>query len=220
LFYSVSNQRALTKYISRKIKEPHPPPVTLPKLSLPDLDIEHEAREAAARVAEKKTIRAGLDAWQAIGKAGSFASWRAIGKALAVGKAHALKASGAKQAWGSGYSRAFCDWTKRHGFERMPKSVRSVAIELHENISAITAWRETLPDRERRRLIHPLSNVRRWRKSLQPKKEPDALAQAETALARFLACMTALPPAQAAPLWQAAYDQALRSLTLSQIVRV
>jgi hypothetical protein len=48
----------------------------------------------------------------------------------------------------------------------MPKSTRSVAIELHENAAAIEQWRSTLSERQRRRLIHPLSNVRRWRASI------------------------------------------------------
>jgi hypothetical protein len=61
------------------------------------------------------------------------------------------------------YSREFSDWIKRHGFDAMAKSVRSVAIELHENAKAIEAWRATLPERQRKRLVHPLSNVRRWR---------------------------------------------------------
>src|SRR5262245_63101081 len=43
----------------------------------------------------------------------------------------------------------------------MAKSVRSVAIE------AIEAWRATLPERQRKRLIHPLSVTRRWRQSLR-----------------------------------------------------
>jgi hypothetical protein len=54
----------------------------------------------------------------------------------------------------------------QHGFDKMAKSARSVAIELHENANAIEAWRETLPEKQRKRLVHPLSNVRRWRASL------------------------------------------------------
>src|SRR5215469_16673813 len=49
------------------------------------------------------------------------------------------------------------------GASQMPKSTRSVAIELHENATAIEARRATLPERQRKRLVHPLSNVRRWR---------------------------------------------------------
>jgi hypothetical protein len=55
------------------------------------------------------------------------------------------------------------DWMKQHGFDKMAKSVRSVAVELHENATAIETWRATLPERQRKRLVHPLSNVRRWR---------------------------------------------------------
>ena len=61
-------------------------PVTLPVFNLPPLDLEIEIREAAAKVAERRLIRAGLDAWRAIGRAESFESWRAIGAALSIGK--------------------------------------------------------------------------------------------------------------------------------------
>jgi hypothetical protein len=138
-------------------------PVSLPRFNLTDLDVEAEAREAVARVAERRIIRNGLDAWREINRAESFEGWRAIGAALAVGKAHGLRVTGANAAWGRNYSREFGTWMKRHGFDAMAKSVRSVAIELHENAKAIEAWRATLPERQRRRLVHPLSNVRRWR---------------------------------------------------------
>jgi len=45
-------------------------------------------------------------------------------------------------------------------------SDRSYAIELHENLKAITKWRATLPERQRRRLIGAQANVKRWRASL------------------------------------------------------
>ena len=45
----------------------------------------------------------------------------------------------------------------------MAPSVRSVAIELAENAKAIIAWRDSLPERQRKRLVHPLSVTRRWR---------------------------------------------------------
>ena len=95
-------------------------PVTLPKLNLGDLDveaIEAEARQAATKV---KTIRAGRDAWEAINKAQSFEGWKAIGAALAVGKAHALRVTGANAAWGRNYSREFNLWVRQHGFDKMP----------------------------------------------------------------------------------------------------
>jgi len=72
-----------------------------------------------------------------------------------------------------------------------------------------------LPEKQRRRLIHPLSNVRRWRASLNHgngKCPQDLRRDAVAAWRRFVCCMKSLPPDQAAPLWQAAQAQAAVSL--------
>jgi hypothetical protein len=189
-------------------------PVTLPKFQFADTDIEKEAREAAARVAERKIVRAGLDAWREIGKAESFENWKRIGAALLVGKHHALKVTGANAAWGQHYSRVFCDWMREHHFDQMKKSVRLVAIELAEHASEITAWRDTLPERQRRRLIHPLSVTRRWRQATQAPTKCTNRTQraARAAWKRFTACMNALPPSEARPLWETAQVEAVSHL--------
>jgi hypothetical protein len=199
-----------------------PKPVTLPPIELDDIDVEIELKEAAARVAERKVVRQGLDAWRAIGKAESFDGWKTIGAALAIGKAHALRVTGANTAWGRNYSREFSQWLKRHGFDAMAKSARSVAIELHENAKAIEAWRATLPERQRRRLVHPLSNVRRWRAATgqyQAQRFRDLRWEAEHHWRRFVACVSALPADQAILLWQAVLDvvsrQAIRAGQIS-----
>jgi hypothetical protein len=51
----------------------------------------------------------------------------------------------------------------------MRKSDRSIAIELAKHADEITAWRETLTEKQRRRLIHPLSHFTRWKRETQPK---------------------------------------------------
>jgi hypothetical protein len=104
---------------------------------------------------------------------------------------------------------------KAHGFDTMRKSVRSVAIELHENAKAIETWRATLPERQRKRLVHPLSNVRRWRSSLNHGRDrcpQDVKRDALAAWRRFVSCIGMLPADQAAPLWQAALAQATAAL--------
>jgi len=179
-------------------------PISLPKLIFTTAG-QDDVKEAAERLVVTLTIRAGRDAWQAIGKAESFSAWQSIGAALAIGKAHSLKVTGANRAWGQHYSREFGRWLKVNGFDRMPKSTRSVAIELHENADAIEQWRMTLPERQRKRLIHPLSNVRRWRAATMHGngKCPDDLKRdAIAAWRRFISIMSLLPPGQAAPLWQ------------------
>jgi hypothetical protein len=174
-----------------------------------------DVKEAAERLAATRTIRRGRDCWDAIHKSESFEGWAAIGAALSIGKTHALRVTGANAAWGRNYSREFSDWIKRHGFGRMPKSVRSVAIELHENATAIEAWRQTLPERQQGRLIHPLSNVRRWRAATQSngKCPQDLKRDAAAAWRRFVACVSALPENEAAPLWQAAFAEAQSAMT-------
>jgi hypothetical protein len=197
---------------------------TLPELSFlkngPPVDTEPERRETAARFAEHRTIRSGLDAWAEINKAQSFEAWKRIGAALSVGKAHALRVTQANAPMGRWYSLAFSEWIKAHGFEKMPAATRSVAIELHEHAEAITAWRDTLPERLRKSLVHPLSVTRRWRasKAHNGKCPADPKRDAVAACARFRSSVEALPADQARPLWQAALSEA-QSMTMPTPLR-
>jgi hypothetical protein len=188
-------------------------PVTMPAVNLPPLDdetIEAETREAQSRV---RVIRAGRDAWEAINKAQSFDGWKAIGAALAMGKAHALKVTGANAAWGRNYSHKFSLWIRQHGFDKMPAPTRSVAVELAEHAEAITAWRDGLPERQRKRLVHPLSVTRRWKAAVQAgKKALTGTRKATAAWASFVAHVEALTPEEALPLWRAAQARAAAAL--------
>jgi hypothetical protein len=177
--------------------------VTLPRLVF--MAGRDDPKAVAEQISTMRTIRAGRDAWQAIGKAESFEAWRSIGAALAIGRAHALRVTGANRAAGQHYCREFGKWVRQHGFDQMPKSTRSVAILLHENAAAIEEWRATLSERQRRRLVHPLTNVRAWRASTvngNGKCLQDLKREAMRAWRRFVSCARLLPPDQAAPLWQ------------------
>src|SRR5262252_5678696 len=177
--------------------------VTLPRLVF--MAGRDDPKTVADQISTMRTIRAGRDAWQAIGKAESFEGWRSIGAALAIGRAHALRVTGANRAAGQHYCREFGKWVRKYGFDQMPKSTRSVAILLHENATAIEKWRATLPERQRRRLVHPLTNVRAWRASTvngNGKYLQDLKREAIRAWRRFVGCARLLPPDQAAQLWQ------------------
>ena len=88
-------------------------PVTLPAVNLPDLDVEAEAREAAARVAERRTIREGLDCWRELGRAESYEHWKKIGAALAIGKQYALRTIDPEAPWYQRrYGHTFSKWIK------------------------------------------------------------------------------------------------------------
>jgi len=93
---------------------------------------------------------------------------------------------------------------------QMPKSTRSV-VALDENANPIEAWRMTLPERQRKRLIHPLSNVRRWRAATahgNGKCPADLKREAIAAWRRFVSCVRSLPTDQATILRQMALAEA------------
>jgi hypothetical protein len=94
----------------------------------------------------------------------------------------------------------------------MNKEARWAAVDLVENLSAVEQWLATLPELQRKSLIHPLSVMRRWRRSLTPKAETDAVTKAEAAWTRFVALMETLPPDQAMPLWQTVQSEATAHL--------
>src|SRR5262245_51505813 len=164
--YKVANRRILAGryhryHASRKIiamlnslgtdkKVPQVAAVTLPAFTFKVGNHERETREDEQHRATIKVIKQGQDAWGKITEAESFEAWKKIGAALSIGKAHALRVTGANQAWGQHYSREFCIWMNNHGFSKMLKSTRSHAIDMFENIEAIERWRAMLSDKERR----------------------------------------------------------------------
>lgn len=183
-------------------------PVTLPKIALPDLDREalaDEARAVAARLMEIRTVRRGRDAWEAVAKVETLDQWKAITAALIIGRDHALRVSGAEAPNGRRYTVALTDWLKQNfGSRPMPKAQRYWCLRFHANLPAIEQWLQSVPERERQKLINPLSVVRKWRRATAPQANRDALHDAQVAWRRFVACAKMLPPDQAAPLWQAA----------------
>jgi hypothetical protein len=192
-----------------------PKPVTVAPIKL--RAVPHDERDIklqAQRLLEVRTVKAGAQAWQAITTVETFDSWKKIGAALHVGKQHALVLTGANRPWGSNYSRALCEWMKANHFDRMPSSLRSVAIEMHEHIAEITAWRSTLPERQRQRLNGPQQNVRRWRRETADKVQrvEDAQKAASAAWRRFMRCVDKLSAEDALPLWQTARTQAVMFL--------
>ena len=73
----------------------------------------------------------------------------------------------------------------------MDKQTRYAATELIANLDAITAWRVTLPEHRRRRLVQAASNLRHWRRSLVPRMETNNDVKAEAP--RFTIVLQAEP---------------------------
>jgi hypothetical protein len=191
-------------------KEPPPVSVTVPEISilkapLVDDHGEAERREVADKFAEYRTIRAGVESWQAISTVNTFDAWVKIAKSLQVGRNHVLRATGASAPMGRRYSLAFSKWVKQHHLDGMPSATRSMAIQLGENLEAIILWRSTLSERERVRLAHPQSIVNRWKSATahgNGKSPTDLRRDANAALTHFRNCLERLPRDQAISLWR------------------
>ncbi len=155
-----------------------------------------------------QVVRAKLEA---LDKAGSFQAWLRIGRALVIGKTHALKVTGANAPWGQNYSHVFGECMQQHGFASLRASARSYAIVLAEHEAEITAWRESLPEKRRRRLNDPLAVVRRCKTSVQASddaRSPDDWRRdAQAAAKRLLMCLEHLPGDEASTLWTAVQDR-------------
>ena len=59
-----------------RISNSKPPPVTLPRFAFADSTLKPKHAKPLRVLPNEKSIRAGLDAWRAIGKAESFESWK------------------------------------------------------------------------------------------------------------------------------------------------
>ena len=186
-------------------EETYARPVTLAPIKLLPVDDVDERRELAQRFAQQRIIRAGRDAWEAINKAESFDGWKAIGAALAIGRDHALRSTGASAPTGRRYTWAFSAWCKRHGFGKMRPATRSWCLALYENLAAIMAWRDSLPTgRGRRPPLNPQSCVKGWQRSRangNGHARQDWRKEAISAWQRFCFCVAALPAAEQAAMW-------------------
>jgi hypothetical protein len=177
-------------------------PISMPRFNLPDIDDSEERKELARKLAEARTVRAGAEAWAQMARAQSFTAWVAVGRALSIGKQHCLRATGANGVRNRRYCLMFSKWMKARGFTGMTPSVKSHAIEVYEHLQDIEAWRKTLSDRQRRRLIHPLAVLRRWRAATLPegKSLTHLRCDARAALKHFLTCLRKLPATEAGAL--------------------
>src|SRR5215471_15290754 len=96
----------------------------------------------------------------------------------------------------------------------MRPATRSWALALHENIAAITAWRDGLPSgRGRRPPVNPQSCVKGWQRSLangNGHAGQDWKREAIAAYRRFLNCLVVLSPADQALVWQAVNQTQVR----------
>jgi len=116
------------------------------------------------------TVEAGRDAWNRLKsrERTSWADWLAVARALAIGRAEAMKQAKANRPLGSKYNRLFGAWLRDNGLADVTAQERYRALRCVDNCEAIERWRENLTDLDRRRLNHPNAVWAHWKRSIKP----------------------------------------------------
>jgi hypothetical protein len=110
-------------------------------------------------------IAEGRAAWSRIrdGRRG-FDDWILIARALQIGRSASLKAAATNRAVGSRYNLEMGRWLREAGLDGISNQERYRALQVLENLDAITAWRDALPASTRRALNYPAACFHRWRR--------------------------------------------------------
>jgi hypothetical protein len=106
--------------------------------------------ETADHVAE------GRAAWKRLrNDRATFEDWTAVSRALVVGRTVALKEAGTNAPVGGRYNNAMGRWLVAHGLDGVNNQERYALFKILENLDAVTAWRDGLPEPQRRKHNHP-----------------------------------------------------------------
>jgi hypothetical protein len=110
-------------------------------------------------------VRLGQEAWGRLQADRTWEDWLAIGKAIQIGRHHAMVAAKQNRPAGSRYENLFGDWLRENGFDTLDKAARKRLLDCLEHRAEIEAWRQTLPTNKRMQLNHPSSVWRNWQKA-------------------------------------------------------
>jgi hypothetical protein len=126
---------------------------------------------------EATTIADARAAWQRLKRRqrASWHDWLCIARALAVGRSTVLQAAGTSRPVGSRYNLALARWLIDNGLEDITAAERYRALLVLDNLPAITAWRDGLDEKSRRRFNHPAAIWHAWQRSLKPQQPPPNL---------------------------------------------
>ena len=152
-------------------------------------------------VADDPIVRDGIEAATRLGAGHHWSDWIAVGRAVEVGRAEAMRQAHTNAPKGRLYADALHRWLLRTGLIKVigDKGARTRLLELIEHLPKVAAWRNTLPANKRLELNHPNSVWRSWKKSTvvpDPNKPTrtspvaelkEALAESQQELARVKA---------------------------------
>jgi hypothetical protein len=100
--------------------------------------------------ADDAVIQQGLAAWHRLQRSPSLEDWRAVGRALGVGRRQCLAAIGTDEARGSRkYPQLMTSWLKDQGLDAISATARKAALLLDMHWPEIEEWLDTLSPNKR-----------------------------------------------------------------------
>lgn len=121
--------------------------------------------EASAQITEARA------AWERIKahEKTAFGDWVCIGRALIIGRQKCMAAACCNSPYGPGYQKHMRRFLDEAGLD-IDSHERVAAVDLVENLPAITQWRASLTEDERRRAHHPIAMLQHWRRGTTPRR--------------------------------------------------
>lgn len=111
-------------------------------------------------------IEEGRAAWSRLcGERKTWTDWLAVGRAIQIGKAEALRIAKTNRAVGSKYNLEMGNWLRNNGLDGVSAQERYRLLRILENLTEVGTWRNNLDDATRRRLNHPNAIWSHWRRS-------------------------------------------------------
>jgi hypothetical protein len=114
----------------------------------------------------------------------AFEDWIAVGHAVQVGRAAAMRDAGTNKPDGAKYAKALGRWLADNGLDKVAadKGMRSRLLELIDHLDDVLKWRKTLPANKQLEQNHPNTVWRHWKsgtKVSDPNKQhrPSAVAK-------------------------------------------
>jgi len=127
--------------------------------------------------ADDIAVAAGRDAWARLRRNATYEDWICVGRALAVGRAHAMKLGQINRPFGRRYSAAIGAWLRQHDLDGITGQERHRALWVFDRLDAIERWRTGLDEAKRRRLNHPNAVWAHYCASLRVPRGPARPAQ-------------------------------------------
>jgi hypothetical protein len=122
---------------------------------------------------DNQIIQAAQEAAERLLAGHYWSDWVAIGRALQIGVADAMRTAHTNRPEGRGYAEALHRWLVQHNLEKIAgdRKTRSRLLELLKEIDQVEVWRAALPANKRAEINHPCTVWQHYQKSRPAKSD-------------------------------------------------